>query len=274
MESNVDTMWSLILSFVVVLSHSLQSRANDILNSPSGSSPLSSAPSWSSLQSQNFLGVSRSTGEFVVALHLQDVSAIKRVVGDENGAQMIILQATDGTHLVHNIYDPMFNLRECKTTKNQADIDEFRRSFHTKYSSGFLSDDIIYKPRPSQRSKSLSFTSANLEYVHNATESVEVFLLPRTSSKGVKVHPAIRTMIDVMEARKVCRDMEKDLKAHLMMTSGQSRDGSRVLNDSEIDVDEADVEMDPEEKERSGRERRSIFIVPGTLWCGSGSIAK
>lgn len=273
MESNVDTMWSLILSFVVVLSQSLPSHANDILNSPSGSSPLSSAPSWSSLQSQNFLGVSRSTGELVIALHLQDVSATKRVVGDENGAQMIILQATDGTHLVHNIYDPMYNLRECKTTKNQADIDDFRRSFQTKYSTGFLSDDIIYQPRPSQRSKSLSFTSINLEYVHNATESVEVFVLTRTSSKGVKVHPAIRMMIDVMEARRVCRDMEKDLKAHLMMTD-QSRDGSRVLDDGEIDVDEADEELDPEEEERSGRERRSIFIVPGTLWCGSGSIAK
>nr|XP_054775541.1 uncharacterized protein LOC129284043 [Lytechinus pictus] len=271
-------MRPLILSFVIVLTRCLQSLADIAWNPTSSRTSHLSSPSWTSQQSQirslNFLSISRSMDELVIVLNLDDVSAIQRVVGDHRGTRMVILQATDGRHLIRNIYDPSYNLKECKATKNQDDIDEFRSSFQTKYSSEYLSEGIIhrYNQRSLKRSQLSSLASVNLEYVHNATKSKEVFVLPRTTRKEVRLHPTIRMMTGVMEARRVCRDMEKSLKAHLMMAD-KTRNGDRVLDDQELGVYEEGVELDIED-ERISRERRSIFIVPGTLWCGAGNIAE
>ncbi|XP_041456351.1 uncharacterized protein LOC121408784 [Lytechinus variegatus] len=270
-------MRPLILSFVIVLTWCLQSRADIAWNPPSSRTSHLSSPPWSSQQSQirslNFLSISRSMDELMIVLQLDDVSAIQRVVGDHRGARMVILQATDGRHLIRNIYDPSYNLKECKATKNQDDIDEFRSSFQMKYSSEYLSEGIIHRfnQRSLKRSQLPSLASVNLEYVHNATKSKEVFVLPRTTRKELRLHPTIRMMTEVMEARRVCRDMEKSLKAHLMMAD-KTRNGDRVVDNQGLGVFEEGVELDIED-ERVSRERRSIFIVPGTLWCGAGNIA-
>ncbi|XP_072164428.1 uncharacterized protein [Diadema setosum] len=237
---------------------------------------------------RNFVGVSRSLGERVVIIRYGDLMVVDQEVGDENGVQIILRQATDGIHLVHSMYDPEFNLKECKSTKSQEKVQDFLKHFWTKYAptSDMLQETLLPKrQRKRARSGQNASVRTNIDfrYIYNASESRQCFLLP--SNYGLAnalLPPPLRALLDVTGARKECRDMERTTEARLMemkqLTPSNGRmgfeDREEVVTTGALDADEGDMlEEEMAGENRNSRDRRGIFIIPGTLWCGSGNIA-
>lgn len=188
-------------------------------------------------------------GEFEVRVSHKGIKGIETVIPKEGEDGLFYRQVTDGKRLVSSIYTDQSHLVDCDVTKEEDDLITFMEKF--------LGSEDTYL----DASKGLGERNVTMQVLQN-DQLPELY----------------KPLVDFATQKQQCRQLHKELK-HIKR---QKQHKSKVEKEIDIDSFLSDGEEDDSFKASvssasssvsHSRQKRAMFIYPGTKWCGSGSVS-
>jgi secretory phospholipase A2 len=183
-------------------------------------------------------------GEFEVRVSHKGIKGIETVIPKEGEDGLFYRLVTDGKRLVSSIYTDQSHLVDCDINKDEHQM--------IKFMERFLGSEDTYL----DASKGFGERNVTMRVLGNE-----------------QLPDIYKPLVNFQTLKSDCRKLHKELRK---IEKEKKKEQSQVPSNDDLDslLDDAIEEKESVEKSHTkshSRQKRAMFIYPGTKWCGSGS---
>jgi hypothetical protein len=202
---------------------------------------------------RDFVSRSKKGALTVTKVARRGVYTIQTQTSDLGEKGLLLREITNGRKLIQAVYDGPERLVDCDILPDRADVVKFvQKFFHGVYKPGVL--------------------QTHLDPFKNATYSVEPI-------KGSAQRHQYRSLTDFRKVKLACKSWMLEQKEYFKREKHIDLDH---LNQASLIGQEGDKDRDTQNKQHKAatdeahhsRSKRSMWIYPGTKWCGHGNMSK
>ncbi|XP_022087202.1 uncharacterized protein LOC110977412 [Acanthaster planci] len=208
----------------------------------------------------HFVSVSLGPHSRDILVHVDGVTATEFLVGSSPRNGVIVRRVADGRKQVQILEDWTHQVVDCRVTSDAREIRDFETATEAR-----LADHLSRVPTVLAPSPPCDFSLSSPSPA-GKSQYLTVSLLPTITGENSRASEDflhLMSLTDTKKAQKECQLYHAQLKkepnrfhlASLEDEAGRARRAQPRSGDTE-------------------REKRSAFMIPGTLWCGPGSDAE
>ena len=201
----------------------------------------------------------RSKSQMNIRVSHEGILAMETVIPRFKEDSIFLREITNGKTFLQLVYQNSDVIVDCDMVRDQDHVDKFIGKF--------------FMLTESEDWKRVNLSSVIKDRLSDGGDAVVTM-----RQRGQPLPDDVKDVADFEALKKECKRLHSDITKGLKQKNKQlgldsNRDIGDGLEDFIVDDDDDDNEDDSNKPVAKSRSKRSMFIYPGTNWCGKGSTA-